>query len=166
MKLSKPFRPNARAPRVNSAEKGAYSPGTAPFRQTALTNAVAWLTRLFAADIGASGAAWVRSCSSGQKSESHAPLSACVSRRRMIQVSAAGTIFTAAASSLAVAEDSGEGITKTKWKKSSKEAAGYIERDRPAAQECGSCHFFLDPDECIIVEGPVSPWGYCNFYED
>jgi hypothetical protein len=25
------------------------------------------------------------------------------------------------------------------------------------------CHFFLDPDQCVIVEGPVSPRGWCNY---
>ena len=50
--------------------------------------------------------------------------------------------------------------------KASKKVAGYIERDHPAAQMCASCGFYIDPIDCMVVEGPVSPWGWCNYYED
>jgi hypothetical protein len=84
----------------------------------------------------------------------------------MMQICATGALVGAAHASVATAAGSRNAVTKVDWAKSSKEAAGYIDRDHRAAQECDGCHFFLDPDECIIVEGPVSPWGYCNFYED
>ena len=44
--------------------------------------------------------------------------------------------------------------------------AGYIEKTPYATQTCVSCHFFIDPDDCEIVEGPVNPTGYCNYYAD
>ena len=47
-----------------------------------------------------------------------------------------------------------------------KKLAGYIEKSDDSAQSCGSCHFYLAPFDCIVVEGPVSPWGYCNYYAD
>jgi hypothetical protein len=50
--------------------------------------------------------------------------------------------------------------------KASKKVAGYIDRDHPAAQMCVKCGFYLDPNDCVVVEGPVSPWGWCNYYED
>jgi hypothetical protein len=50
--------------------------------------------------------------------------------------------------------------------KASKKLAGYIEKSDDSAQSCGSCHFYLAPFDCIVVEGPVSPWGYCNYYAD
>jgi len=50
--------------------------------------------------------------------------------------------------------------------KASKKLAGYIEKTDDSAQSCGGCHFYLAPFDCIVVEGPVSPWGYCNYYAD
>lgn len=51
-------------------------------------------------------------------------------------------------------------------KKASKKVAGYLEKSDDSAQNCSQCHFYLNPFECMIVEGPVSPWGYCNYYAD
>lgn len=50
--------------------------------------------------------------------------------------------------------------------KASKKVAGYIEKSDDSAQNCSQCHFYIDPFNCMIVEGPVSPWGYCNYYAD
>ena len=50
--------------------------------------------------------------------------------------------------------------------KASKKVAGYIEKTDASAQNCSQCHFYLDPFDCMIVEGPVSPWGYCNYFAD
>ena len=50
--------------------------------------------------------------------------------------------------------------------KATKKQAGYIERDKPATQMCAQCGFFIAPTDCVVVEGPVSPWGWCNYYED
>jgi hypothetical protein len=50
--------------------------------------------------------------------------------------------------------------------KASKKVAGYIEKNDASAQNCSQCHFYLDPFDCMVVEGPVSPWGYCNYFAD
>ncbi len=50
--------------------------------------------------------------------------------------------------------------------KASKKVAGYVEKTDASAQNCSQCHFYLAPFDCIIVEGPVSPWGYCNYFAD
>jgi hypothetical protein len=55
---------------------------------------------------------------------------------------------------------------RPKITKASKKLAGYIEKSDDSAQNCGGCHFYLAPFDCIVVEGPVSPWGYCNYYAD
>ncbi|HET7085976.1 MAG TPA: hypothetical protein VFI23_14460 [Rhizomicrobium sp.] len=75
----------------------------------------------------------------------------CITRRHLIALSAL-----AAGSAQAAPV-----ITKA-----SKKTAGYIEKTDDSAQNCSQCHFYLNPFECMIVEGPVSPWGYCNYYAD
>jgi hypothetical protein len=50
--------------------------------------------------------------------------------------------------------------------KASQKVAGYIERDHPESQMCLQCHAYLPPTDCSFVEGPVSPWGWCNYYND
>jgi hypothetical protein len=49
------------------------------------------------------------------------------------------------------------------WHKFSKQVAGYRDRDTGGPESCGMCHYFLDPDQCVIVEGPISPRGWCNY---
>lgn len=79
----------------------------------------------------------------------------CLSRRRFLRQS----LTVAAAAALPV----GAGA---QWRKATKPESGYFERDGPGAQTCTTCHLFFDSGECLVVEGPISPWGYCNFYED
>jgi hypothetical protein len=44
--------------------------------------------------------------------------------------------------------------------KASKEAMKY--QDKPSAEkQCSNCLQFVAPDSCKIVEGAVSPSGYC-----
>jgi len=50
--------------------------------------------------------------------------------------------------------------------KASKKVAGYLEKSDDSTQNCSQCHFYINPFNCMIVEGPVSPWGYCNYYAD
>jgi hypothetical protein len=50
--------------------------------------------------------------------------------------------------------------------KMSKLTAGYTEREKDATQICASCLYFAVPDECMIVEGKVSPYGWCLYYYD
>jgi hypothetical protein len=48
--------------------------------------------------------------------------------------------------------------------KFSKQVAGYIDRGKRGPETCGYCHYFIDPDQCVIVEGPVSAaTGWCNY---
>ena len=52
----------------------------------------------------------------------------------------------------------------TTWHKFSKQIAGYVDRGKRGPETCGMCHFFLDPDQCVLVEGPVNPaTGWCNY---
>jgi hypothetical protein len=52
----------------------------------------------------------------------------------------------------------------TGWHKFSKQVAGYIDRGKRGPETCGFCHYFIDPDQCVIVEGPVSgATGWCNY---
>ena len=80
--------------------------------------------------------------------------SRCITRRRVIALSvlAAGS---------AQAQQKKPAIVKA-----SKKVAGYIDKPDMSAQNCAQCHFYLDPFDCMIVQGPVSPWGYCNYFAD
>jgi hypothetical protein len=52
----------------------------------------------------------------------------------------------------------------TTWHKFSKQVAGYVDRGKRGPETCGMCHYFLDPDQCVLVEGPVNPaTGWCNY---
>ncbi|WOX06356.1 high-potential iron-sulfur protein [Microbulbifer pacificus] len=31
-------------------------------------------------------------------------------------------------------------------------------------QKCGDCQFFTAPDGCQVVEGPISPDGWCSLF--
>ena len=81
----------------------------------------------------------------------------CITRRRLVGLSA-----------LSVAAGFGPARAQQlpKITKANKRLAGYVEKTPYAAQTCVLCHFFVDPDDCTIVEGPVSPTGYCNYYAD
>jgi len=50
--------------------------------------------------------------------------------------------------------------------KMSKLTAGYTMRDQQASEICGHCLYFIVPEECMIVEGKVSPYGWCTYYYD
>jgi hypothetical protein len=52
------------------------------------------------------------------------------------------------------------------WSKMTRKQAGYIERGKSAAQMCAQCLYFIDPNDCVIVQGPVSPHGWCTYYGD
>ena len=77
----------------------------------------------------------------------------CITRRRLIVLSA-------------LAASGAEAQPKPKITKASKKVAGYIDKPDDSAQNCSKCHFYLAPFDCIVVEGPVSPWGYCNYFAD
>lgn len=47
--------------------------------------------------------------------------------------------------------------------KASKEATNY--QDTPKnGQKCSDCHFFIEPDGCQVVEGKISPEGWCSLF--
>ena len=56
---------------------------------------------------------------------------------------------------------------KSGWKVS-QEAAKYIDKGPlgGGAQICANCHYFIDPYECLVIEGYVSPQGWCDYYND
>jgi hypothetical protein len=50
----------------------------------------------------------------------------------------------------------------------SPESVHYIDKGPTGggAQVCMQCHYYIDPVECMVVEGYVSPLGWCDFYVD
>ena len=79
-----------------------------------------------------------------------------VTRRCLIRLSLLGV-----ASGTCCAQAQQRPITKA-----SKKVAGYVDRENDSTQNCTACHFYIDPLECMLVEGPVSPWGTCNYFAD
>ena len=87
------------------------------------------------------------------------------SRRFLLQT------FLAIAGNRALADETMPPVVKpsrqqpsTGWHKFSKQIAGYIDRGKRGPETCGFCHYFIDPDQCVIVEGPVSgATGWCNY---
>ena len=43
--------------------------------------------------------------------------------------------------------------------------AGYMQQSM-GNERCGTCEHFVKPNECQIVEGPISPMGWCDYYDD
>jgi hypothetical protein len=80
-----------------------------------------------------------------------------VTRRRLFQLSLLGV----ASGTCRAQAQQRPPITKA-----SKKVAGYIDKKKDSTQNCTHCHFYIDPLECMLVEGPVSPWGYCNYFAD
>jgi high potential iron-sulfur protein len=79
------------------------------------------------------------------------------SRRRMLQ--AAMSIGGAALLSPAL-ESTAQQNPKATLKKRSKEAVGY--RDEPyEGRSCAKCVLYSGHGECVLVEGEVSPNGWC-----
>jgi hypothetical protein len=80
--------------------------------------------------------------------------SANVSRRSVLQgitsaVVATPIILTVADSALA--------------SKMSKAAAGYQNHPKDS-QSCANCKLFIPPSSCKLVEGPISPGGWCRLW--
>ncbi len=46
--------------------------------------------------------------------------------------------------------------------KATKEQASY--QDRVDSQTCAQCTLFLPPDDCKVVQGPVSETGTCVYF--
>ena len=72
----------------------------------------------------------------------------------------------AAGAALAACPALAVGPTLADWRKMTKKEAGYVEKAKSAAQICAQCLYFIDPNDCVIVQGPVSPHGWCTYYGD
>jgi len=46
--------------------------------------------------------------------------------------------------------------------KADQASAGY--RDNATSQTCAECSLFLPPDDCKVVQGPISPTGTCIYF--
>ncbi len=46
------------------------------------------------------------------------------------------------------------------------ESVHYFDKGVPGSQICAGCHYYIDPTECLVVEGYVSPYGWCDYYND
>jgi hypothetical protein len=46
--------------------------------------------------------------------------------------------------------------------KSTKEQAGY--QDHAVRQPCAECVLFIPPNDCKVVQGPISPAGTCIYF--
>jgi hypothetical protein len=88
--------------------------------------------------------------------------SRCITRRRLIALSALAAGSAIPSSAMAQQRPA---TAKTSIK-ASKKVAGYIDKPDVSAQNCSQCHFYIEPFDCMIVQGPVSPWGYCNYFAD
>jgi len=74
--------------------------------------------------------------------------------RRIVLLRSAGCAAGAAASLLPLRQ------AKAKMKQS---AAEY--QDTPKGdQQCSNCSLFQEPNECTLVEGNISPAGWCKFW--
>ncbi|HWY62640.1 MAG TPA: hypothetical protein VNW15_12130 [Rhizomicrobium sp.] len=51
---------------------------------------------------------------------------------------------------------------RAQFPKMTKEQAGY--QDPAGDQLCGQCTSFLPPDDCKIVQGPITEKGTCNYF--
>jgi hypothetical protein len=92
-----------------------------------------------------------------------------LTRRNFVLLSALGPAAAATAARAQEAEPAPEPTPEPpKWGsfRATKEAAGYIVYAEPATQDCASCHSFIPPDDCLLVEPPVHPQGWCNWYSD
>jgi hypothetical protein len=50
--------------------------------------------------------------------------------------------------------------------KISKKQAGYVLHGKNATQICAQCTYYVLPNDCLIVQGPISPEGWCTYYND
>ncbi len=87
---------------------------------------------------------------------------ACLARRRILRfaMAALGTTETCLARAADTPSPTPAGET---WHKFTKKVAGYVDKGRGPPEVCGMCHYFLDPDQCVLVEGPITPRGWCNY---
>jgi anaerobic selenocysteine-containing dehydrogenase len=78
------------------------------------------------------------------------------SRRRFLRRGLTGTVAALAA----LAAQSARAQTSSKM---TQQQAGYV--DSSTNQSCGQCTFFVVPDGCKIVQGPISETGTCIYFD-
>jgi hypothetical protein len=76
-------------------------------------------------------------------------------RRQFLRCGLTGTLTALAAIAAATP-------ARAQFPKMSKEAAGY--QDNATSQTCAACTSFIPPDDCKIVQGPVSDQGTCTYF--
>jgi hypothetical protein len=82
------------------------------------------------------------------------------SRRAFIK--GMGVVATAATCGNAAAAEAQE-YKPQPQKKLTQAAARY--QDRPKGNEaCGACPYFIFPKSCVVVDGEISPSGWCPIY--
>ncbi|WP_237058048.1 high-potential iron-sulfur protein [Microbulbifer sediminum] len=78
-----------------------------------------------------------------------------ISRRKFLKLSGCAAILVPAAI-IATDRAMAQG-------KASKDSVKY--QDSPKdGQKCKDCQFFTEPNACQVVEGEISPEGWCNLY--
>ena len=80
-------------------------------------------------------------------------------RRQFLRCGLTGTLAgtLAALSGLAVRPARAQDFPKA-----TQEAAGY--QDHVTSQTCSECTLFLPPDQCKVVQGPISEMGTCVYF--
>ena len=80
------------------------------------------------------------------------------SRRAFIQI-----VGVAAAATCGRAAVNAQEYKPQEQKKLAQAAIGY--QDHPKGNEaCGTCPYFQFPKSCVVVEGEISPSGWCPIY--
>jgi hypothetical protein len=65
---------------------------------------------------------------------------------------------------LAAAAESQPGLTPTGQRKLTQAEAHYQptpKSDQKWGPQCNTCAYFMAPDQCAVIEGPVWPHGWC-----
>jgi hypothetical protein len=81
------------------------------------------------------------------------------SRRAFIKTMAGAAAATCGGAASAKAQE----YKPQAQKKLTQAAARY--QDHPSGTEsCSTCPYFISPDSCVLVEGEISPAGWCPIY--
>lgn len=88
-----------------------------------------------------------------------------LSRRWLLlsSLSVASACLGAALTGSAVAQNGTEDRSCSQVQKTSKDAARHASFS-DSYRRCGNCRFFLEPDSCILVQGPTTPESTCSLW--
>ncbi len=87
---------------------------------------------------------------------------ALVSRRRLLGI-AGLTLATACTAATTGRAQPAAGCSAVIPRKSSQQDARFV-ATATSGRRCGSCRFYQAPDQCLVVEGPVSADSVCNLW--